>query len=69
MFFLNGRVSLSQYDYKFMANLQGLIQNENRVTTNQAKLFDRLVEKYTKQLTKHGFTVSELVVVQPEASV
>lgn len=54
-FFLNGKVSLSQYDYKFMANLQTMIQNKSRVTSNQATLFDNLISKYKKQLTKNGF--------------
>ena len=53
-FFLQGKVSLSQYDYKFMANLQTMIQNKNRVTSNQATLFDNLISKYKKQLTKNG---------------
>jgi len=54
-FFLNGKVSLSQYDYKFMANLQTMIQQKDRVTSNQATLFDNLISKYKKQLTKNGF--------------
>ena len=54
-FFLQGKVSLSQYDYKFMANLQTMIQNKNRVTSNQATLFDNLISKYKKQLSKNGF--------------
>ena len=53
-FFLNGKVSLSQYDYKFMANLQTMIQNKSRVTSNQATLFDNLISKYKKQLIKNG---------------
>jgi hypothetical protein len=53
-FFLGGKISLSQYDYKFMANLQTMIQNKNRVTSNQATLFDNLISKYKKQLTKNG---------------
>ena len=54
-FFLQGKISLSQYDYKFMANLQTMIQNKNRVTSNQATLFDNLISKYKKQLTKNGY--------------
>lgn len=54
-FFLQGKVSLSQYDYKFMANLQTMIQNKNRVTSNQATLFDNLISKYKKQLVKNGY--------------
>lgn len=53
-FFLSGKVSLSQYDYKFMTNLQTMISNDNRVTSNQATLFDNLISKYQKQLTKAG---------------
>jgi len=59
-FFLQGKISLSQYDYKFMANLQTMIQNQNRVTSNQAELFDKLISKYKKQLTKNGFIKEEL---------
>ena len=54
-FFLQGKISLSQYDYKFMANLLSMIQNQHRVTSNQATLFDNLISKYKKQLTKNGF--------------
>jgi hypothetical protein len=53
-FFLQGKVSLSQYDYKFMANLQTMMQNNSRVTSNQATLFDNLISKYKKQLIKNG---------------
>lgn len=59
-FFLQNKISLSQYDYKFMANLQTMIQNQNRVTSNQATLFDNLISKYKKQLTKHGLVKEEL---------
>lgn len=59
-FFLQGKISLSQYDYKFMANLQTMIQNNSRVTSNQATLFDNLISKYKKQLVKNGFVKEEL---------
>jgi hypothetical protein len=59
-FFLQGKISLSQYDYKFMANLQTMIQNNSRVTSNQADLFDKLISKYKKQLSKNGFVKEEL---------
>lgn len=59
-FFLQGKISLSQYDYKFMANLQSMIQNNMRVTSNQADLFDKLISKYAKQLTKQGLVKEEL---------
>ena len=59
-FFLQGKISLSQYDYKFMANLQTMIQNNARVTSNQADLFDKLISKYKKQLTNNGLVNGEL---------
>lgn len=43
-----------------MANLQTMIQNNGRVTSNQATLFDNLISKYKKQLTKHSFVKEEL---------
>lgn len=36
-----------------MATLQSIIGRYNRVTTNQAALFDRLLIKYARQLQKH----------------
>lgn len=62
-FFLQGKVSLSQYDYKFMANLQTMIQNKNRVTSNQATLFDNLISKYKKQLTKNALDIEALKIL------
>lgn len=59
-FFLQGKISLSQYDYKFMANLQTMIQNKHRVTSNQATLFDNLISKYKKQLVKNNFDKDSL---------
>ena len=59
-FFLQGKISLSQYDYKFMANLQTIIQNNSRVTSNQADLFDKLISKYKKQLVRQGLVKEEL---------
>lgn len=62
-FFLSGHISLSQYDYKFMANLFSIIDKKNRITSNQAYLFDKLVTKYAKQLSKQGFTKEKLNLV------
>lgn len=59
-FFLQGKISLSQYDYKFMANLQSMIQKDDRVTSNQAELFTKLISKYNKQLIKQGLIKEEL---------
>lgn len=63
-FFLQGKISLSQYDYKFMANLQTMIRDKNRITSNQAGLFDKLISKYKKQLTKNGYDISGLLALE-----
>jgi hypothetical protein len=68
-FFLQDKISLSQYDYKFMANLQTIIQREQRVTTGQATLFDNLISKYKKQLTKLGLDKDELKALEWNATV
>lgn len=54
-FFLSGKISLSQYDLNFMANLQNMIHRDKQVTSNQVKLFNALVYKYKRQLRKQGF--------------
>lgn len=52
---------MSQYDFKFMTNLQTMIHKDNRVTTNQSNLFNFLIEKYTKQLKRAGHNSAALV--------
>ena len=62
-FFLQGKISLSQYDQKFLTNLQLMVHRDSRITTNQAALFDKLISKYARQLTKNGLdkeTLKEL---------
>lgn len=62
-FFTKGKISLSQYDHKFLTNLQMIIHRDKRVTTNQANLFDKLISKYTKQLSKNGYDKDTLSVL------
>jgi hypothetical protein len=62
-FFTKGKISLSQYDHKFLANLQMILHRDKRVTTNQANLFDKLIGKYAKQLSKNGYNSEQLLVL------
>lgn len=55
-FFISGHLSLSDYDYKFMANLLSMIEKNNRITSNQDALFDKLVKKYSRQLKRNNLT-------------
>ena len=59
-FFLQGKISLSQYDQKFLSNLQMICHEKNRVTSNQAALFDKLISKYSKQLFKNNVDVEQV---------
>jgi len=59
-FFLSGKFNLSQYDQKFLSNLQFLIHTKDRVTTNQSALFDKLTAKYRKQLEKNNVTEEQI---------
>lgn len=53
-----GMLRLSRYDLHFIQNLQNLILTKNSITTNQVALFEKIVEKYNRQLTKHGLIKS-----------
>jgi len=56
-FMKSGVISLSRYDDRFISNLQILKQ----VTTNQVELFYKLIYKYRRQLSKHGFDADNLI--------
>lgn len=51
---------LSNYDYRFLSNLQTMITANARVTMNQAALFDKLMRKYSKQLSKIGLQAEDI---------
>lgn len=59
-YMLQGHVHLSKKDYGFFNNLQYIIKNSNKVTTNQNKLYDKLVVKYQRQLKKLQHDIVEL---------
>lgn len=55
-----GMMRLSNYDLKFVQNLHHLATQQKPITTNQIALFDKLVGKYSRQLTKQGFSIETL---------
>ena len=57
LYFMKSNINLSRYDLRFIDNLQGLQQ----VTTNQVKLFHKIVLKHSKQFLKHDLYVNNLV--------
>lgn len=55
-FMQTGVLRLGHYDRKFIENLLFQISANEPITTNQVKLFDILVEKYERQLSKQGLS-------------
>lgn len=60
-YMIAGHLHLSKKDYGFFNNIIFQIQKDKQVTTNQNKLFDKLLVKYKRQLTKLEHDVNELV--------
>lgn len=59
-YFLSGHIKLSEYDYRFMANLYSMTEKNNTITSNQNDLFSRLISKYSRQLAKSNLTQEKL---------
>lgn len=60
-YMLQGHAHLSKKDYGFFNNMQYIVKTNNRVTSNQNKLFDKLVLKYQRQLKKLGHNIQDLL--------
>lgn len=58
--FLDGTIHLSKKDYSFFYNLSNMMKQKSSVTTNQSKLYDKLVHKYKRQLQKNGFDADKI---------
>lgn len=52
--FLTNTLRLNKYDQKFLSNLSILLSKNNYVTTNQNDLFNKLLLKYKRQLSKNN---------------
>ena len=60
-YMLQGHVHLSRKDYGFFNNLQYIVKNNKKVTSNQNKLYEKLILKYQRQLKKLNHKLDELV--------
>jgi hypothetical protein len=56
--YLVTQISLGTYDKKFLSNVY---ETNKPLTTNQNELLDKIVARYSKQLTKKELVVSELI--------
>lgn len=61
VFMLGNKIRLSNYDHKFLSNLQIMYHRDRRVTTNQARLMDLLINKYARQISNNQYKVNELL--------
>jgi len=59
-FLIKGEIHLSKKDYGFFSNLQKQVRNNRPITSNQNKLFTKLLFKYKRQLTKLDYDVDAL---------
>lgn len=59
-YMMKGEIHLSKKDYSFFNNLNYIIKEKNQVTSNQNRLFDKLIIKYQRQLRKLGHEVEKL---------
>jgi len=58
---LQGNAHLSKKDFGFFNNMQYIVKTNKRVTSNQNKLFDKLITKYQRQLKKLGHNIQDLL--------
>lgn len=59
-----GKIKLSPTDLKFITNLNYNLIKGEKVTTNQITLFEKLISKYQRQLTKCKLTTDKISKLQ-----
>jgi len=59
--FVGGTIHVSKKDYSFFYNLSNIVKQKGSITTNQSKLFDKLVVKYQRQLRKNGYDIQTIL--------
>lgn len=65
IYFLLGNVSLGTYDKRFLQNIEeNYICTHKPITTNQAKLLDKIITRYHRQLLKLEVNSEELISLQ-----
>lgn len=60
-YMIAGHVHLSKKDYGFFNNIKTIVHDNKPVTTNQDKLFNKLLAKYQRQLAKLNHNVQFLI--------
>lgn len=60
-YMIGGHVHLSKKDYGFFNNIKLIVYDDKSITSNQNKLFDKLLIKYQRQLQKLNFELNQLI--------
>ena len=63
-YMIDGHIHLGKKDYGFFNNIKHIIQEKNSITSNQNKLFNKLLVKYQRQLKKLGFDLEQLTALR-----
>jgi hypothetical protein len=61
VYYMVSNLRLSRYDIRFLQNLEKIIVDKKRITSNQVGLVEKLVEKYERQFIKNQLFVDELL--------
>ena len=61
IYYMVSNLRLSRYDIRFLQNLERIIVDKKRITSNQASLVDKLIEKYERQFVKNQMFIKELL--------
>lgn len=59
-YLIKGDIHLSKKDYGFFTNINTQISNRKPITSNQDKLFSKLLFKYKRQFNNLGYNVEQL---------
>ena len=60
-FMKSGHLRISRNDLNFLDNIERLLHNKLQVTSNQVNLMNKILEKYERQLVKHGIYAKNLI--------
>lgn len=61
IYYMVSNLRLSRYDIRFLQNLEKIIIDKKRITSNQVGLVEKLIEKYERQFVKNQLFIDELL--------
>ena len=61
IYYMVTNLRLSRYDIRFLQNLEKIIIDKKRITSNQVGLVDKLILKYERQFVKNQMFINELI--------